>query len=571
MSPSQPFRPTIRHNAVFLAAIVACGAWLRCWHLGGQLLLDDEWHALNFVQGKDFLGVLFGQGLGANSIPVNLWAWILLKTSGWSELGLRLPSLVAGIAAVVVIPLLVRRLSGGFVWIAVAAAMAVSPVLVFYSRVARPYAPACLFGAASVLLAAIWMKERKTWQSHVGVLSGALAVWWHLYSVIPVGSALLVTLALACRSDYRAGETALRGYVSRYLAPVLLFVVPLAVLVGIPNVLNPWWLGVFSAGERATAGTLWEVFRLGFGTGSAFLVVFCLGLLLRGWMALYAKERPLFLVLGAGFALYFVVAALNRQDGSHTAIQVVRYGIVYLPLLLLVAGAGLSAVLSDAFGEKAARAWPVALVLSGVLYLAGPLPRIYVEPNNFTSHSAFQYVYDPMDWSRSRVREFFANETRCFPQEELPPFYRSVRDARPGGEAVRGIVEYPVFLGDHFNYLYYFQHFHGLPVAAGYMPGLAGRRFMLSDGFICGNNSIDEVLASPPIGSHWKTMVDIREIGEMRGRYRGWVLVVHKDPEQEICAPWSHVGEMASLVKSYDGAFGGRVYEDARIACWLIR
>ncbi|HEY5996828.1 MAG TPA: hypothetical protein VIU29_07385, partial [Candidatus Deferrimicrobiaceae bacterium] len=294
MSPVRSCRPTFLRSAVFLGAIVACGAWLRCWHIGGQLLLDDEWHALNFVQGKDLFSVLVGQGLGANSIPVNIWTWILMNTSGWSEILLRLPSLVVGIASIAVIPLLVRRLLPGFAWQLVAAAMAISPVLTFYSRVARPYAPAALLGGASVLLAGIWLRERKQRHLYLAAAAGALAVWWHLYSLVPVGTALAVAALLACLGDARAEKVPFLRVAVRLWRPALLFAVPVLVLVGIPNAIDPWWLSAFKAGERASLETLWGVVEIVFGTSSTVLRLLCLAFFFRGWVAIRASDRDLF-------------------------------------------------------------------------------------------------------------------------------------------------------------------------------------------------------------------------------------------------------------------------------------
>ncbi|HEY5997614.1 MAG TPA: hypothetical protein VIU29_11370, partial [Candidatus Deferrimicrobiaceae bacterium] len=262
---------------------------------------------------------------------------------------------------------------------------------------------------------------------------------------------------------------------------------------------------------------------------------------------------------------------INRQDGSHVAIQVVRYGIVLVPLALAVTAAGLLAAWSDIFGDGSQpRAWLAAIPLGAMLAGFGPFPRTYVAPNNFTNHSAFQYDYAAIDWKQSRVREFFASETRCFPEKELPLFYRIAGNPAPGLPPFRGIVEYPVFIGDHYNYLYYYQHFHRLPVAGGYMQG-AVSRFVTTDRQVYGNYAIDDVRGIAAPEAHWRTMVDIGNVGALRAGFAGWVLVVHKDPEQEICAPWSHFDEMAPMVETWDGLFGNRVYEDPKIVCWLIR
>jgi hypothetical protein len=57
-----------------LILFLVVGAVLRLWHWSSQLLLDDEWHALNFVFNRSLMDVFFQQGMGANSIPVNVYS-----------------------------------------------------------------------------------------------------------------------------------------------------------------------------------------------------------------------------------------------------------------------------------------------------------------------------------------------------------------------------------------------------------------------------------------------------------------------------------------------------------------
>ena len=62
--------------------LVACclfaltGMALRLASWSSQTLLDDEWHALNFVFTRSLRDVFLQQGLGANSIPVNVYCWL---------------------------------------------------------------------------------------------------------------------------------------------------------------------------------------------------------------------------------------------------------------------------------------------------------------------------------------------------------------------------------------------------------------------------------------------------------------------------------------------------------------
>jgi len=108
---------------------------------------------------------------------------------------LRTPSLVAGISALAILPMLVKRVWGPPVACVNAALLAVSPVLVFYSRIMRPYAPVMLLATSSVLLTLAWLKEGRRRGFLLSALCGSLAVCNHLYTAIPVGVPLLVALA----------------------------------------------------------------------------------------------------------------------------------------------------------------------------------------------------------------------------------------------------------------------------------------------------------------------------------------------------------------------------------------
>src|SRR5476651_1270322 len=146
--------------ALALAIAFLAGLWLR-WHLlADQVFSDDEWHGLYYVIGKSPAWLLTHFSIpGATCIPLNFYTWALGATIGWSEFMLRLPSLVCGLLCVLVCPLLARKLIGDRRAVVLAFLLAISPVLIFYSRISRPYSAIALLGFAAILLAAHWMKS----------------------------------------------------------------------------------------------------------------------------------------------------------------------------------------------------------------------------------------------------------------------------------------------------------------------------------------------------------------------------------------------------------------------------
>ena len=107
------------------------GLVFRLYGLPQQIRLDDEWHSLNFVLDKSLREVLTTHGLGANCIPQNFINWLLLRTIGWSEISLFLPSALCGLAGLLVFPRLVGRLAGRTAALFFAYLFALSPCVIF--------------------------------------------------------------------------------------------------------------------------------------------------------------------------------------------------------------------------------------------------------------------------------------------------------------------------------------------------------------------------------------------------------------------------------------------------------
>src|SRR5262249_2941301 len=106
-----------------------------------------------------------------------LWG---MAGGGLSEMVIRAPVLLAGLALLGALPwALARRLPArtlaAYLWL-----LALSPLLIAYSRIARSYLPLVLFGLLAVLaFERFW--HHGGWKpaaAYVGL--GALAVWFHL-------------------------------------------------------------------------------------------------------------------------------------------------------------------------------------------------------------------------------------------------------------------------------------------------------------------------------------------------------------------------------------------------------
>ena len=164
-----------------LAVAIVAGAWLRWYQLGIQVLLDDEWHALHKLLASDAWGIATSFGYADHSIPLTLYYRFLLLHGGLTEWVMHLPMLVFGIALLVLAPLALRRettLAVRATWVAL---LAISPLLVYHARIARPYAlTGLLVPLALVAFRRWWQADRAatSWGA-IYVVATALAGWLH--------------------------------------------------------------------------------------------------------------------------------------------------------------------------------------------------------------------------------------------------------------------------------------------------------------------------------------------------------------------------------------------------------
>src|SRR6185503_19932243 len=127
------------------------GAWLRFAGLRSQIIIDDEWHALHKLMRADMLDIVTHLDYADYSIPLTVYFRWLYDTVGLTEWGMHLPMVLAGIALIVVGPLLARPWTTPAVRAAWAVLLALSPLLVYFSRTARPYALTALLATLALI------------------------------------------------------------------------------------------------------------------------------------------------------------------------------------------------------------------------------------------------------------------------------------------------------------------------------------------------------------------------------------------------------------------------------------
>jgi 4-amino-4-deoxy-L-arabinose transferase-like glycosyltransferase len=193
---------------VLLALITALGAALRLWdfgHVGANPFYDAAVRSMSLSWHNFFFGVLEPGGqVSVDKAPADLWLQVAaVKLFGFSGVVVRLPEVLAGIAAIPLLYDLVRRLFGVSAGIAAAAALAVLPaaILTAHSDTMDSLMMLCDVGAAWLVV--YGARRGRLWPiAAAGAVLG-LAFNVKLFEALVVAPALLVLIALAVAGSLR--------------------------------------------------------------------------------------------------------------------------------------------------------------------------------------------------------------------------------------------------------------------------------------------------------------------------------------------------------------------------------
>ncbi|HEY4428402.1 MAG TPA: glycosyltransferase family 39 protein [Solirubrobacteraceae bacterium] len=219
-------RPVTAERSLETAAILAVTALALLLRLSGlsRSLFTDEAFSLALAQ-RSFGHMLALFGFEANGTPYPILLWPLTRLLGTGEAVLRAPALIAGTASVPALWWAARRFTSPAGAVLAAALLAINPMAVWYSQVARPYAlvvlATCLaFGA---LPRALDGSRRRPWAGYVAAMA--------LLAYCDILAAPLVLPAHALIA-WRSGRPGLRRWLWSLLA-VLACCVPLLIAAGI--------------------------------------------------------------------------------------------------------------------------------------------------------------------------------------------------------------------------------------------------------------------------------------------------------------------------------------------------
>jgi hypothetical protein len=410
--------------------------------------------------------------------------------------------------------------------------IAVSPLLVFVSRIGRPYALTVLLCTVALFAFPRWLADRRRAWAVAYVVATVLSAWLHLitlaFTLMPF--AFFGVRALAARDRSVFARIVTLGFVTA---------LPLAAVLA-PPLVRDWFMFTAKAGvDDPTLEGVWRALLMLAGSPEP-LVLGALALAgAAGAIAMARQDRVLtFYLLSTALVgtLAILAARPNWIQQPHV---LARYVAPALPVLLLFAAHGIVLAADEL------RAWLrlPAIALAGVLLvLAGPLPAQAYRPNQFAHHQRFQFDYD--DAHNPHVQRL--------PATPVPAFYDELSRAPPGSLT---LIEMPWRLESHFNPHVWYQRRHRQNVRIGLVTP------------VCGNFNFGEYPEGA--GLRLRHMAHLSAI--LRGEtYGADFLVVHRKPwhmGDEMPHTWP---DMAKCLAIVEAALGAPAYRDERIVVFAL-
>lgn len=368
-----PPRPRVVFVTASLLLAILVGIVFRLYRLDEQLLLGDELHSVRAVVSFDLPEILTSYRSADHCIPLS--ALFELRTASGAPLEdgfMRLPGVLSGIVFLLAVPPLLGRLLGWNVALISAWLFALSPGLVLYSRIARPYMPATLLATLSLLSFYAWWRSSHHRWAVIYIAGAALTFWFSPVMTPYLGAPLLFALLHKAFVRNRGPD----------LGAVAVFAGGLAL--ALAAVLAPAWESFFDL-VRAKAGdqrpgwaSLEGLLELHAGSGHGWVAVAVWGMGVGGLMALASRRADLAWLTATALSVQGVGLWIASPFGLSSPMIWNRYFLPAVPLLLLWVAVGLEAAVSWIPAPRVKLRLVVVALFLGSWFVAGPFndPRI---------------------------------------------------------------------------------------------------------------------------------------------------------------------------------------------------
>jgi hypothetical protein len=426
-----------------MAPPTVLGVFLRLFNLSDQIMAGDELHAPRAALQHPLIENLFTYMWNDNCQPLTALYHLWLDWHGsLSEWILRLPVLATGIASLVLIPWIVKGMIGTRSALIAAWFIAASPLLVFYSRIARSYMPVVLLSFCAVAAFHAWWTRAARSGPLLGaayVLLAGGAVYFHLIAAPFVLSPFLFALGSLVIERKEGGSRSFKALLG----------LGIAVLLAIACFLVPGWdslheiLSKKSAGEGVNALTIIGSCWLMAGNVHLRMLALFWLVVLIGWVLLFEKDRRLAIFLTLILAGHLGAVLLFSPAAASAPAIFNRYVLVTLPIFYLFASLALGSALAKGKGWRGWLLKAAGVIVPAALLLSGPLVNSPLWKTCFGHHKDFLLFYGPR---------------ASMPDEKIPAFYRNAE----GEGALLEFPWHPMWQRGRLFYVY--QEVHGRSV-----------------------------------------------------------------------------------------------------------
>ena len=432
---------------LLLFCLLALGAVLRFQGIQRQVILGDELHTVRVVAEHSLPAVLTNRSRRDdrtyrrtdNCIPLTAIYHIMSEWKPVTEMDLRIPILASGLLLMIIAPWVIRHQIGNGAALILCGLLAISPMLVLYSRIVRPYMPIILLSFIAVAAFYRWIEKRSRWSAVVYALFSALAIYFHLTAATFV-LAPFVFLAACYLTRYKKSVPSLRS------AALLLLVVLLLIAGFTAPAFNSLLalIEIKSHQGRFEPAALVDAAKLHVGTRSLGVTLAVLATAIGGWIIL-VRNMPRFASYGMTLVVIHVVGlVVVAPYRVQEPVVFHRYLLVVLPLTLVCVSVCLWSLIVG-MAERTSWFHPrrlLTVALLTALVGTSPLLESRYRSSSFTHHNDF------VDFSNTPATKATAN---------VPAFYQRLRSMAFDGP----IIEAPSVVPWRFLRSYYiYQEVH---------------------------------------------------------------------------------------------------------------
>ena len=518
------------------------GLILRVYEFSNQIIADDEFHALYVAIRNSYTYISTHFGVTDHSIPLALMYKLWMEVLPLNEFVLRAPMLLSGIATILVFPFLLRAHLNkesihAYRWL-----LAISPLCIYFSRYARPYAITMLLAFTALVAFYEWARKGQHSMLFLYLSCGIFAPYFHLASAPMVLAPPCYWILRTVLSKKNTKE------IKHYIKALLTVLSGHALFMGAPLILSE---DVFMKLDRGSVDsmTLKGTIELLSGTGSIWITIPVLTLIIleasRLWLykSVWIQYLTFAVFIQIGTVLFF------QPQMVHVPIVFTRYIIVILPILLLILASGLGRI-ENGLATNLSR-YPkgiITLSVTAILFYSGPLLKSYYHPNNWTNHAIFQYSYDPL--------HPYAVNNLIKPQL-IPEFYKTLRKKKPGSLT---LLEAPWYYQWGINNQPYYQQVHRQNTIIGFVD----------------SSNPPKRLGELPLDDTRLNFRNFIYLGDLRKLQDSSVdfVVFHKNLKREVddVPVLEHLENpnISIWLEQYNQWFGDPIYEDRTIVVYSI-